>query len=136
VTDGAASRGASRRALASAAALALATLALSACGSAKSTLPPAPSAKGAVSLHDLAHHPEVYADAKVVAVGTVERARHHLYALSGGGGGGGGTRIVLEPTSKATPFLGKRVRVSGIFTVTFQVGYEILASKITRATTA
>jgi hypothetical protein len=132
VTDRAAGRGASRRGLASAAALALAALALSACGSAKSTLPPAPSSKGAVSLHDLAHHPEVYADARIVAVGTVERARHHLYALSGGGG----TRIVLEPTSKATPFLGQRVRVSGIFTVTFQVGYEILASKITRATTA
>ena len=82
-----------------------------------------------MSLHDLAHHPEVYADATIVAVGTVARAHSssRLYQLNGGGG----TRIVLEPTSQATRFLGQRVRVSGIFTVTFKLGYEILVSKIT-----
>lgn len=115
--------------------MALATLALlSACGSAKSTLPPAPSSKGAVSLHNLAHNPEVYADATIVAVGTVARAhppKPLLYTLTGGGG----TRIVLEPTSKVTHYLGDRVRVSGIFTVTFKLGYEILISKIAAVAT-
>jgi hypothetical protein len=130
VTGQAAGRRAPFRGAAALAAIALAALALSACGSAKSTLPPAPSAKGTVSLHDLAHHPEVYADATIVAVGTVARA-HPAHPLLYELNGGGGTRIVLEPTSSATSFLGQRVRVSGIFTVTFKLGYEILVSKIT-----
>ena len=110
--------------------LALAALALAACGSQKSTLPPAPGTAGTVSLRDLAKHPEVYADATVAAIGTVARVAspgRPLYALSGGHG----TRIVLEPSSSAARYDGRRVRVSGIFTVSFKLGYEILVSKIT-----
>jgi len=113
----------------STAALALAALALAACGSQKSTLPPAPSAAGAVSLSDLAQHPEVYSDATVTAVGKVARVAHAprpLYALRGGHG----TRIVLEPSSSAARYAGRSVRVSGIFTATFTLGYEILVSRI------
>jgi hypothetical protein len=82
-----------------------------------------------VALRDLAAHPEVYADATLAAVGTVVRAKGAhpvLYALAGGHG----TRIVLEPTQSAARYLGRRVRVSGIFTVTFKLGYEILISKV------
>jgi hypothetical protein len=109
--------------------LALAVLPLAACGGQRSTLPPAPSGSGAVVLRQLAHHPEVYADATIATVGTVERTRGHgapLFVLDGGEG----TRIVLEPTSSAAGELGRRVRVSGLFTVTFQLGYEILISRI------
>jgi len=116
------------------AALALAALALAACGSQKSTLPPAPGAAGTVSLHDLAKDPEVYADATVATIGTVARvARAHsaLYALQGGRG----TRIVLEPSASAARYAGRRVRVSGVFTVSFALGYEILVSKITPTAT-
>ena len=112
------------------AALALAALALAACGSQKSSLPPAPGAAGTVSLRDLAQHPEVYADATVAAIGTVARVAHAggpLYALRGGNG----TRIALEPSSSAAGYAGRSVRVSGIFTVSFKLGYEILVSKIT-----
>jgi hypothetical protein len=112
------------------AALVLAALALAACGSQKSTLPPAPGAAGTVSLRDLAKHPEVYADATVTAIGTVSRVAHPggaLYTLRGGNG----TRIALEPSSRAARYAGRSVRVSGVFTVTFTLGYEILVSKIT-----
>jgi hypothetical protein len=112
----------------------LCALALGACGSQKSTLPPAPGAKGTVSLRNLAANPEVYADATVTAVGAVARAAHSstaLYTLVGGHG----ARIVLEPTSAAAPYVGRSVRVSGIFTVSFKVGYEILISKITASAT-
>jgi hypothetical protein len=115
---------------AAAAALVLAALALAACGSQKSTLPPAPGAAGTVSLRDLAKHPEVYADATVTAIGTVTRvarAGGALYTLRGGNG----TRIALEPSSAAARYAGATVRVSGVFTVTFTLGYEILVSKIT-----
>jgi hypothetical protein len=110
-------------------ALALAALALAACGSQKSTLPPAPDAAGTVALSELAHHPEVYADATLAAVGTVVRVGHShpaLYTLAGGRG----TRIVLEPSGRAAPYVGRRVRASGIFTVSFKLGYEILVSRI------
>lgn len=113
------------------AALSLAALALAACGSQKSTLPPAPSAKGTISLRHLAHDPEVYSDATVATIGTVRRVArpHHgtLYALAGGGG----ARIVLEPAHAVARYAGRRVRVSGLFAVSFQIGYEILVSRIT-----
>jgi hypothetical protein len=110
----------------------LATLALAACGSQRSTLPPAPGVSGTVALSELAHHPEVYADATVATVGTVARTRvggKRLFVLEGGHG----TRIVLEPSSSAAADLGRRVRVSGLFTVTFELGYEILVSRIAAA---
>lgn len=122
------------RRLAPLAAAALAALALAACGSQKSTLPPPPSAKGTVSLRELTKNPEVYADATLAAIGTVTRVpRSHpaLYALAGAPG----ARIVLEPASKAASYVGRHVRVSGIFTVTFKLGYEILVSRITPAAT-
>jgi hypothetical protein len=110
----------------------LGVLALAACGGQRSTLPPSPGASGAVALSELAHHPEVYADASVMTVGTVARVhggRTPLFALEGGHG----TRIVLEPSSSAAADLGRRVRVSGLFTVTFELGYEILVSRIAAA---
>jgi hypothetical protein len=110
----------------------LATLALAACGAQRSTLPPSPGASGTVALSELAHHPEVYADASVATVGTVGRVSGSgkpLFALEGGHG----TRIVLEPSSSAAADLGRRVRVSGLFTVTFELGYEILVSRIATA---
>jgi len=106
---------------------------LAACGSgAKSTLPPAPGKSGDVALRDLAHYPEVYADAQVATVGTVGRVRAGrtaLYVLDGGHG----RRIALEPGARAAGLLDRRVLVSGLFTGTFQVGYEILISRITPA---
>lgn len=110
----------------------LLTLALAACGghSQRSTLPPAPGAAGAISLRLLAHHPEVYSDAQVQTTGTLEPVRsghRRLYALTGGGG----ARIVVEPSTLAAPHSGRRVRVRGVFVVTFEDGYEILASQIT-----
>ncbi len=114
---------------------ALAALALGACGGGqKSTLPPSPGKSGAIALSDLAHNPEVYADAQIETVGTVGRTRAghaSLYVLDGGRG----TRIVLEPSSRAASELGRRVQVSGLFTVTFQLGYEILISRIAPAAT-
>ena len=129
MTDAAAPNPRSARRVSAAAALALAALALAACGSQKSTLPPAPDAAGTVALSDLARHPEVYANATVAAVGTVVRTHQALYVLAGARG----TRIVLEPTARAARYAGRRVRVRGIFTVTFNLGYEILVSNI-RAT--
>jgi hypothetical protein len=109
---------------------ALAAVALAACGAGqKSTLPPSPGGSGAVALSTLAHFPEVYADARVATIGTVARAaggHSQLYLLEGGGG----KRIVLEPSSRAAAELGRRVRVSGLFTVTFELGYEILVARI------
>jgi hypothetical protein len=130
VTHTAAHKHRSARRRAPLAALALAALALGACGSPKSTLPPAPGAAGTVSLRDLARHPEVYADATISAIGAVARvatAHGPLYTLRGGHG----TRIALEPSSSAARYAGRSVRVSGIFTVSFSLGYEILISKIT-----
>jgi len=108
--------------------LAAAALALAACGEAKSTLPPSPGAGDAVTLHNLARYPEVYADARVATTGTVERAGS-LYLLAGAPG----ARIVLEPTAAAAPYAGRRVRVSGLFVVTFKLGYEILLGRISAA---
>jgi hypothetical protein len=112
----------------------LAALALGACGgSQRSTLPPAPGGGDAVALANLAHTPEVYADATVQTVGTVVRTRigrMHLYALAGAAGG---ARVVLEPTAWFARDVGKRVRVHGIFTVSFAIGYELLASRVTPA---
>ena len=110
----------------------LAALALAACGSQqRSTLPPAPGAAGAIALRLLAHHPEVYSDARVQTTGTLEPVRsghRRLYALTGGGGG---VRIVVEPSALAAPHSGRRVRVRGVFVVSFEDGYEILASQVT-----
>ncbi len=64
-------------------------------------------------------------------IGTVVRTRvghRQLYALAGGGGG---ARVVREPTARFAGLLGKRVRVRGLFTVTFEIGYELLASRAT-----
>ena len=111
-----------------------AVLALAACGGGqRSTLPPAPGPAGFVALAQLAAHPEVYADARVQTIGTVASmrlrgARHLILA------GASGPRIVLEPTSAALADLGRRVRVTGIFTVTFELGYEILVSRIVPST--
>jgi hypothetical protein len=114
---------------------ALAVTVVAGCGgSQKSTLPPSPGRSGAVALRYLAHDPEVYADAQIQTVGTVAAVRERsttLYVLDGGGG----KRIVLEPDSAAAGELGRRVSVSGIFTVTFQLGYEILISRIEPAAT-
>jgi hypothetical protein len=114
--------------------LPLAALLLAACGGQRSTLPPSPSASGAVALSYLAHDPEVYSDATITTVGTVARAGHSrppLFVLDGGHG----TRIVLEPSSRAAGELGRRVRVSGLFSVSFELGYEILVSRIVPAGT-
>jgi hypothetical protein len=115
----------------------LAGVALAACGSQKSTLPPAPGTQGTVALRYLAHDPEVYANAQVATLGTVGRTRAGrttLYVLDGGRG----ARIVLEPADPAASvagYLGERVEVSGLFAVSFQLGYEILVSRIAAAGT-
>jgi hypothetical protein len=111
--------------------VALAILPLAACGSQRSTLPPSPGTAGSVALRDLAHFPEVYADATVATVGTVARIGGRANPLFVLEGGGGGARIVLEPAARAASELRRRVRVSGLFTVSFQLGYEILISRIT-----
>jgi len=100
-------------------------------GGGRSTLPPAPGAGGTIALALLRHDPEVYADATVKLVGTVMRTRirgRRLFALAGGGRG---ARIVLEPTARFRALVGRRVRVDGIFTVSFAIGYEVLASRVT-----
>ncbi|HEY7966011.1 MAG TPA: hypothetical protein VID68_03205 [Solirubrobacteraceae bacterium] len=110
--------------------VALGALALSACGSQKSTLPPAPSQRAdTVAITNLAQHPEVYSDATVATVGSVARVkgrRPALYQLLGGHG----ARIVLEPSSAAARYDGRRVRASGLFAVSFELGYEILIARI------
>ncbi len=86
-----------------------------------------------MALSNLRRNPEVYADATVATVGTVVRVRigrSRLFAL---GGGGAGAQIVLEPTASFRPYLGRRVRVRGLFSVTFAIGYELLASSVTPA---
>jgi hypothetical protein len=114
--------------------VAASALALGACGgSQRSALPPAPGGGDAVALSNLTHTPEVYADATVQTVGTVVRTRigrMHLYALAGGDGG---ARVVLEPTAWFAGDVGRRVRVHGLFSVTFAVGYVLLASRVTPA---
>jgi hypothetical protein len=105
-------------------------LALSACGSDRSTLPAKP-AKGTdyVSLALLARYPESYAQAAVVTVGVVTQAGKHAFRLSGPGVR---TKIALTPASKAAPDLGRRVEVSGLFTVSFTSGYELALGSIVR----
>jgi hypothetical protein len=114
----------------------LAALALAACGAGsgnsdqRSTLPPRPGPAGEISLRLLAAHPEVYADAQVQTQGALVAIRVHgrrRYSLTGGGG----ARIVVEPNRLAAPHAGERVRVLGIFVVSFEDGYEILASRVT-----
>jgi len=116
------------------ASLFLAALALTACGSQRSTLPPAPARGGAVSLADLARYPEVYADAQITTVGTIATTSDHgaaLLVLRGAPG----ARIVLEPAAAAARLVGRRVRVSGVLTVSFKLGYEILIARIAPAAT-
>jgi len=105
---------------------------LSACGGSdqKSTLPPAPTGTGLVALANLAHDPEVYADATVRTVGTVARGtvnRRRVYLLTGARGG---VRIVLEPTARFRRYRGERIEVRGLFSATFAVGYVLLASSV------
>jgi hypothetical protein len=86
-----------------------------------------------VALGDLAHEPEVYADATVLTVGTVARAtvnHQRLYVLAGARGG---VSIALEPTATFTRYLGRRVDVRGLFSATFGVGYVLLASSVKAA---
>jgi len=112
----------------------LAALALAACGGGqRSTLPPAPGKGDAVALTNLRQHPEVYADATVSTVGVVTAVRigrMHLFALTGGRRG---AQVTLEPTHAFRRWVGRRVRVSGIFTATFTIGYELLASHVSAA---
>jgi hypothetical protein len=103
--------------------------ALSACGAARSTLPPRPAAHtGFVPLQRLSSDPEVYAAATLSTSGIVERAGHHGFRLSGPGVR---TQIALDPTNLAKPLLGKHITASGYFTVSFQAGYELLLNTIT-----
>ena len=123
-----------RRPASALAALAVLALTLAACGGQLSTLPPPPDASGQIALRALAGHPEVYAGASIQTVGTVARARSRrparpLFQLDGGHG----VRIVLAPAARVAHELGHRVRVAGLFTVTFQLGYEIVVSQIRRA---
>jgi hypothetical protein len=83
-----------------------------------------------VALANLAHEPEVYADATVQTVGTVEPGEvghRRVYLLSGARGG---VRIVREPTRRFAPYRNRRVDVRGLFSVTFAVGYVLLASSV------
>jgi hypothetical protein len=104
------------------------TVGLTACGSARSTLPPRPSAHGGfVPLLRLSNDPEVYADATLSTSGTVERAGRSGFRLAGPGVR---TQIALDPAQLARPLLGKHVSASGIYTVSFQAGYELLLNTI------
>jgi hypothetical protein len=110
------------------AALGCSVLALSACGSDRSSLPPKP-AKGTdyVSLALLARYPEVYAQAAVSTIGVVTKAGKHAFRISGPGVR---TKITLTPASTAAPDLGRRVEVSGLFTVSFTSGYVLALGSI------
>jgi hypothetical protein len=102
---------------------------LTACGATRSTLPPRPSAHGGfVPLLRLANDPEVYADATVSTSGTVERAGRNGFRLASPGVT---TPIALDPPNLAKPLLGKHVDANGIYTVSFQAGYELLLNTIT-----
>ncbi len=104
---------------------------LSACGAARSTLPPKPKGpQGFVPLTRLAGDPEVYAQAQVTSIGIVRRRGAHHFLLVGPGVK---IKIALDPASLASPLVGQRVRATGIFTVSFQAGYEILLSSLSRA---
>jgi hypothetical protein len=111
-----------------------AAAALQGCGGQRSTLPPAPSVAGVVALANLARNPEVYADAQVTTVGVVAAARSsgaRVYVLAGARG----ARIALLPGAAVAAQLGHRVRVSGLFSVSFGVGYEIHVSRVAPAGT-
>ena len=93
--------------------------------------PRAPPARSRCS--ELAHHPEVYADASV-------HDRRHRRARARGPQAA--VRAAKAATARescssrarsAAADLGRRVRVSGLFTVTFELGYEILVSRIAAA---
>jgi hypothetical protein len=105
-------------------ALGCGVLVLSACGSTRSTLPPRPKAgTGFVPLVRLSRDPEVYADATLSTTGVVERSGRHGFRLAGPGVT---TTIVLDPVNLAKPLLGRHVTANGIYTVSFQAGYELL----------
>ena len=107
------------------------TLALSACGSQRSTLPPQPSGpSGYVPLSLLARYPEVYAQAELSTSGVVIADGKNGFRL---GGSGITTKIVLEPASKAAADVGRSVRVSGLFSVSFQTGYELALVALVRS---
>jgi hypothetical protein len=105
-------------------------LVLSACGSQRSTLPPQPrGASGYVPLSLLARYPEVYAQAELSTSGVVIAAGKSGYRL---GGPGITTKIALEPASKAAADVGDSVRVSGLFSVSFETGYELALVALVR----
>lgn len=98
-------------------------LALGGCGAAVSTLPPAPSgANDFVPLARLARYPEVYIAAHVTTIGTLHRLAGEDYELDVSGVR---TQISVYPARLAKPLVGRRVRASGTFAVTFQTGYEL-----------
>lgn len=110
-------------------ALAGCLLVLGACGAQRSTLPPKPrGSSGFVALTLLARYPEVYAQAEVSTTGVVEAAGKHGFRLAGPGVA---TKIMLLPASRAAADLGRTVQVSGLFTVSFQAGYELALTTIT-----
>ena len=60
--------------------------------------------------------------------GVVEAAGKHGFRLAGPGVA---TKIMLLPASRAAADLGRTVQVSGLFTVSFQAGYELALTTIT-----
>ena len=115
-------------------ALVLAALALAACGGGSAArCRRRPGAAGTVALAQPARTiPEVYADAtrQRRSAPSCARAagRQPLFALRAAVTARGSCSS--RPRASAR-YVGRRVRVSGIFTVTFEMGYEILASRVT-----
>jgi hypothetical protein len=81
-------------------------------------------------LRRLSSDPEVYAAATLSTSGIVERAGRHGFRLTGPGVT---AQIALDPANLAKPLLGKHVKASGYYTVSFQAGYELLLSSISPA---
>jgi hypothetical protein len=83
-----------------------------------------------VPLSVLARYPEVYAQAELSTSGVVIADGRNGFRL---GGAGITTKIVLEPASKAAADVGRSVRVSGLFSVSFQTGYELALVALVRS---